>query len=184
MLFHGFLRVFTLFNPNKMKPILLVAFLALFTSGLAQNNPDWQKWNWLIGDWKGEGIGTPGQGGGVFTFYPDLDKKILIRKSHTEFPVEENRPQFFHDDLMVIYPDNLGNISNAIYFDNEGHTLNYLIAYTDSSIVLTSTKILDAPVFRLTYTRLNAESVNIKFEMSKDGISFFTYLEGKSLKTK
>jgi hypothetical protein len=38
------------------------------------------------------------------------------------------------------------------------------------------------PVFRLTYTLLSDGMVNTKFEMSQDGKTFMTYIEGKSKK--
>jgi len=40
----------------------------------------------------------------------------------------------------------------------------------------------NVPVFRLTYTLLENETVNTKFEMSRDGVNFTTYIEGKSKK--
>ena len=51
-------------------------------------------------------------------------------------------------------------------------------------IVLTSEKIPNAPIFRLTYTLLDDNTVNTKFEMSQDGENFMTHIEGKSKKVK
>jgi len=50
----------------------------------------------------------------------------------------------------------------------------------DKEIIFTSDKILKAPGFRLTYKIIDDVMVNTKFEMSKDGKNFFTYIEGKS----
>ena len=85
---------------------------------------------------------------------------------------------------MIIYPDNKGNPVKAIYFDNEGHAISYSITYADQSIVLISDKIPKIPVFRLTYSLLDHEMVNTKFELSQDVEKFSTYIEGKSKKTK
>ncbi len=164
--------------------IITVALFGIFTTCFGQQGTIWEKWNWLIGEWVGEGNGQPGQGGGFFTFKTDLDQNILVRKGHTEIAASENKPKVIHDDLMIIYPGYTGSSSKAIYFDNEGHTINYLISYSESSIIFTSEKITDAPVFRLSYTLLDKETVNTKFEMSRDGITFTTYIEGKSKKTK
>jgi len=71
-----------------------------------------------------------------------------------------------------------------IYFDNEGHTINYAIAFADKSIVLTGDEILSVPVFRLTYTLPENGAINTKFEMPQDGENFMTYIEGISTKTK
>jgi hypothetical protein len=83
---------------------------------------------------------------------------------------------------MVIYPGLSGVSANAIYFDNEGHTINYSIECFENSIVFTSNKLPGVPVFRLSYTLLDNKMVNTKFEMSRDGDTFITYVEGKSRK--
>ena len=172
----------SLTHSLKTKLLLAIALTGLVTAGFAQPNINWEKWNWLIGTWTGEGSGTPGQGGGTFTFKPDLDKAILVRNSHSEYPAAENKPAIIHDDLMIIYPDFSGSPSKAIYFDNEGHTIHYSVSYPEHSIVLTSEKIPNVPVFRLTYTLLSDGAVNTKFEMSRDGLTFSTYIEGQSRK--
>ena len=168
----------------KKKIFFTAIFLGLFVSCFAQQNSTWNKWNWLIGNWAGEGSGKPGQGSGTFSFKTDLDQKILMRKSHSEYPANVDKPTVIHEDLMIIYPDYSGSPSRAIYFDNEGHTINYSITYSDNSIALTSDKIPNMPLFRLTYIRLNDESVDTKFEISQDGVKFNTYIEGKSTKIK
>lgn len=144
----------------------------------------WDKWSRLIGEWKGEGSGQPGQGGGTFSFAFNLDKKVIERKSHSKYPATKDKSLIIHDDLMIIYLDYIGNPSKAVYFDNEGHVINYSITYAENTIVLTSDKISHVPVFRLTYTLLDNETVDTKFEMSNDGENFMTYIEGKSKKIK
>ena len=167
-----------------MRILLTIIFCGILSTGFSQQKPNWDQWSWLIGEWVGEGSGQPGTGGGTFTFKADLDQHVLIRKSHSEYPATANKPQVIHDDLMVVYPDFLGTPAKAIYFDNEGHTINYSITYSDKSIILTSDKIPNVPIFRLTYSLLDNETVNTKFEMSQDGVKFFTYIEGKSKKSK
>lgn len=167
----------------KKKLLLTATLFVLTIICFGQQNPARDNWNWLIGNWTGEGSGQPGQGGGTFTFSFDLDQKILIRKSHSQYPATANRPGIIHDDLMVIYLDTNDNMSKAIYFDNEGHVINYSITYADKTIVFVSEKSPKAPVFRLTYTLLQNDQVNTKFEMSQDGVNFMTYIEGKSKRT-
>jgi len=79
----------------------------------------------------------------------------LVRKSHSEYPAQGNRPATIHNDFMIVSLDYSGNPSKAIYFDNEGHTMNYSITYTANTIVLLSEKIQNVPIFRLTYTLLD-----------------------------
>jgi len=171
---------------NKTTIILTIMVLSFAQTVYAQqaSTNHWDKWKNLIGEWVGEGSGQPGQGGGTFSFQTDLDGKILVRKSHSEYPAAQNKPAVIHDDLMIIYLDFSGTPSKAIYFDNEGHIINYSIAYSDRSIVLTSDEIQNLPVFRLTYALTDNKTVNVKFEISSQGNQedFKTYVEGKSKK--
>ena len=164
----------------KMKlRALLISFFCMTSFSLAQQDTTWQKWNWLVGNWAGEGSGTPGNGGGWFSLQPDLGGKVLVRKNHSEYPATINRPKVVHDDLMIIYLDHAGQPANAIYFDNEGHTINYAITYLEKSIIFTSVKVQNMPVFRLSYTSLDTETIDVKFETSRDGKTFQTYTEGR-----
>lgn len=158
-----------------------IVFILSFTAFAQSTNCE--HWNWLIGEWKGEGSGQPGQGGGTFSFTFDLDQKIIVRKSHSEYPATTDRAQTIHDDLMIIYLDDAANPTKAIYFDNEGHVINYEISESEKGIVFTSGKTAHAPVFRLSYELLGEGLINTKFELSRDGENFMTYIEGKSQKT-
>ena len=86
----------------------------------------------------------------------------------------------FEKHFNVVYADFIGNPSKAIYFDNEGHTINYQISYSEKAIIFQSEKMPNIPIFRLTYSLLDNNMVNTKFEMSQDGENFMTYIEGKS----
>lgn len=167
---------------NMILMTILIQFILLFgiTSPGNAQNISLDKWKWLIGEWVGEGSGQPGQGAGTFTFSFDLNQKVIIRKSHSEYSASGNTPKVIHDDLMIVYPDINGLQDRAIYFDNEGHTILYTAVFQDKSIVLTSEKAPGSPIFRLTYTLLENDIVNTRFEMSPDGINFKAYVEGKS----
>ena len=119
-----------------------------------------------------------------FPFQLDLDGKILVRKNHAEYPAANDRPAIVHDDLLIVYLDMEGFPSKAIYFDNEGHIINYNITYTDSLIVMTSDKIQNSPRFRLTYKMLIDKRVNAIFEIAppKDQENFQLYLKGNARK--
>ena len=166
----------------KTKLYLAILLWGITWACQAQQTHPLEKWKGLMGEWKGEGSGKPGQGGGTFSFEYKLDNRIIERKSHSEYPAAKDKPLIIHDDLMIIYPDSLGIPSKAVYFDNEGHVLNYSITYPAADIVFTTEKNGNAPVFRLSYTRLDSNTVNTKFEMSRNGVDFMTYVEGKSKK--
>lgn len=163
---------------------LAIVLLGITSMSFGQQDTTWQKWNWLVGDWVGEGSGAPGQGGGWFSLQPDLNGKILVRRNHSEYPAKKDKPAISHDDLMIVYLDHAGQPDKAIYFDNESHTINYAITCLEKSIVFTSNKVPSMPVFRLTYAPLDKDTLSVKFEMSQDGESFRTYTEGKCTRKK
>lgn len=169
-----------------MKKYLITFYiLSIFSvASFAQQPSSWDNWQWLLGEWNGEGTGKPGEGNGTFSFTFDLDKKILVRKSLTKFPATDLKPASIHEDLMIIYLDFSGNPSKAIYFDNESHTIQYSIQYSDKTITFLSEKIPNVPVFKLSYSWLSDNTINTKFELSQDGQNFMTYIEGKSSKIK
>jgi hypothetical protein len=163
---------------------LALAAVCVASASFGQQDAKWEKWNWLVGEWVGEGSGQPGQGGGTFSLASDLDGKILVRRNHSEYPATKDKPKIVHDDLMIVYRGEPGSPGKAIYFDNEGHTIEYAVAFADDTIVLTSGKVGNMPVFRLTYAPLDKDSVNVKFEMSQDGTNFKVYTEGKCKRKK
>lgn len=165
----------------RLNSIALILIFSITTIIYGQENSNWKKLNILIGNWKGEGSGKPGEGEGYFSFNYDLNNKIIIRKSHSEYPATKDKPLIVHDDLMIVYLNYSGNPEKAIYFDNEGHVINYSITFpNDNDIVFTSDKIPNGPIFRLTYSKLENDLLNVKFEMSQDGENYITYVEGKS----
>jgi hypothetical protein len=164
----------------KKKLLLLSMLAGLFFVCLGQKPPAWDKWQWLVGEWLGEGSGVPGQGSGSFSFQFDLDKNVLVRKSHSEYPAAEGKPPVVHDDLLIVYADAAGVPARAIYFDNEGHVIEYALACADRVVVFTSEKTPGMPVFRLTYTRLDDDTVNTEFAVSQGDEKFTTYVAGKS----
>ncbi len=164
----------------KLKSLLIVLFILFTLNGSGQQNPGWEPWNFLIGTWKGTGKGEPGKGGGTFSFTYDLDQNILVRKSHSEYPATAQKPKTVHDDLIIIYPDSTGVPAKAIYFDNEKHVIHYSVTCRDESIIFTSQKNGNTPVFRLTYTPIKPGKINTLIEWSQNGTTFMTYVEGKS----
>lgn len=168
---------------------LLPALFGLCISGTLQaqqplpDNSPLKKFAFLIGDWVGEGNGQPGQGTGYFSIKPDLDGKVLVRKNHTEYPATPQKAAFVHDDLMIIYADRPGDVSQAIYMDNEDHTIHYTVSFSadQKTIVFTSPVAAGMPRFRLSYTQIDAASLTLKFEIAPPGQpdGFNTYLEGK-----
>jgi len=167
-----------------MKKNILVSLfvLALIPHLAAQQGaplPDWKAFQFLMGDWVGEGSGSPGKGGGGFTFALELQGRVLARHNHTEFPPDQGRPANIHDDLLVIYQEKDG--IKAVYWDNEGHVIHYTVSFApDKSLVFVSGKMPGAPRQRFSYRDLGNGGLGVRFEIAPPDKSdeFKVYLDG------
>jgi hypothetical protein len=172
------------------KVIRRLALLSMVSLALAQQTPNrsapaaWAPLEFLLGEWIGEGGGAPGQGTGGFSFQPDLEQKILVRKNRAEYPTTKDRPAFRHDDLTIVYQQPGAERLRAIYFDNEGHVIDYAVEVSGdrSTVQFVSEPSTSNPRYRLTYRRTGDETVAIKFEISPPGKadSFSTYIEASA----
>jgi hypothetical protein len=171
--------------------ILTIVLLTCFTTGglSAQQLPkpvDWHAFQFLLGEWIGEGGGDPGQGAGGFTFSPDLQNTILVRKSYADYPAANGHPAFSHNDLMVLYQE--GGETRAIYFDNEQHVIQYSVSITkdSNSVIFVSDISNSAPRYRLTNTKSGPGAMKITFEIAPPGKpeAFSRYIEAKARRKK
>jgi hypothetical protein len=125
----------------------------------------------LLGDWVGEGGGNnlSAETGG-FTYSMDLQNTVMIKNNYADFAASKTRPAFRHEDLTVIYQVP-GDTIRAIYFDNEGHVINYTveIAAEIKSVVFVSPEMGQAPRFKLIQTLTDENTMDMKFEMTPPG---------------
>jgi len=145
--------------------------------------PDWKAFQFLMGNWIGEGSGSPGQGSGGFTFALELQGRVLVRHNRTEFPASQGRPANIHDDLLVVYQDKEG--FKAVYWDNEGHVIHYTMSVAaDGSLVFVSGKMPGAPRQRLSYRSMSGGGLGIRFEIAPPDKpdEFKVYLDGTARK--
>jgi hypothetical protein len=147
-----------------MRKSTLVAF---FTAGvlLCAETPDTRfgQLEFMVGKWKGEGTGEPGAGQGAFSFLPELNGQILVRRSFNQLA---SGPR--HEDLMIVYLD--GKTPRAIYFDTEGHTIPYNVSFPAKNTAVFESA--GPPSYRLTYT-LEGRNLNGKFEVA--GKTYLTW---------
>jgi len=138
----------------------------------------------LVGTWTGEGEGQPGRGSGSASFGFDLGGRVLLRRSHSEYPALGDRPAAEHDDLMVIYPAPGTGKLEAVYLDNEGHTIRYGVEVKESGnrVVLESEPRPSSPTFRLVYVRVAEGVVDVTFAIAPPGKpdSFEPYVSGRT----
>jgi hypothetical protein len=137
----------------------------------------------LVGEWRGEGDGRPGQSTGMATFRFELEGKVLVRRSHADYPAAKGRPASRHEDLLTLFTE--GGPLKALYLDNEDHVIRYLVSAVPEGVAFTSEP-GPGPRFRLTYLRKSEALVTVRFEMappSKPDV-FSIYLEAVTHKVK
>ena len=137
---------------------------------------DWGPVQFLVGKWSGEGSGQPGNGSGAFSLLPDLQGKVLLRKSFAEYPPAGGRPATRHEDLMVIYRQPESGALRAMYYDSEGHVIAYLVKPVEGGVAFVSDNPLAEMRYRLTYVASGKDRVRITFEIAPPGKDFAQYL--------
>jgi hypothetical protein len=162
-----------------MRKVLGVVILTALPV-LAQDAGDtaWKKVEFLLGKWTGvanEKDTQLGAGQGAFSFDPELNRKIIVRRNHAEY-----NSGVRHDDLMVIYFDTPNDTARAIYFDTEGHVIRYNLTFpAANSVTFESDGTQPGPKYRLSYWLVGG-SLNGKFEVAPPGAEYKTYMSWAS----
>jgi hypothetical protein len=141
-------------------------------------------WDTLVGEWAGGGSGDPGAGSGRSTFQFELDRNVLVRRSHSDYPAQGDRPDTRHRDLVVISPGATPRDGTATYWDNEGHVIRYVVAWSPDGRLLTflSAPGEPGPRFRLTYTLTAPGEMAVSFAIAPPGSDSFKEYVGGVLK--
>ena len=151
--------------------ILTIALLAALATGAHGAAPDpWARMRFLMGEWMGAAGGRPGTGSGTSTFALELDGKILVRYGHTDFPATATAA-IAHRDLLVVYPGTCDSLFHAIYFDNEGHVIQYrvLAPAPGGRAIFDSEGPASGPRFRLTYDSTADGGLEVGFATAPPG---------------
>ena len=154
-----------------------LAVCALLVSPALLTAGDWGQLEFLIGQWAGQGAGQPGAGAGKFSFEPDLQGRILVRKSFADYPPTEGKPAYRHDDLLVVYRETPKGAWRAIYFDNEGHVIRYSVQAEKKRAVFTSDGRPNEERYRMTYTSTRPDQLSFRFEVGGPGKDLMPYIE-------
>ena len=136
-------------------------------------------WHALLGEWKGEN--ASGGDSGACGFHLDLADHVIVRTNHAVLAAEGVRPAGIHDDLMIVYPGATADKGRAMYFDNEGHVIEYNADRSaDGNMLTFQSKPAAGPQFRLVYKRLDPKAFSVSFEMASPGQGAFKpYTSGK-----
>jgi hypothetical protein len=142
----------------------------------------WEPFQFLIGSWTSPASGQPGEPvSGATTFSFDLDQQVIIRRSRAEFapgPGEQAGP--VHKDLLVIYRQPAEAGFRAIYFDNEGHVINYSVSFPagQPAVVFESEANQAGPRARLVYEAVEPDTLSIEFFVAAPGGEFVSHVKG------
>lgn len=173
-------RVWCMFTGMPRLAILLLCLVSLVAQPV-KNGARFTPFGFLAGEWVGESGGGPGQGSGEFSFLPDQDGKILIRKNFATYPATKGKPAFSHTDLMIIYQESGESKLRAIYFDDEDHIIHYIVepSADRNSVQLVTENSASQPGYRLTYRKSGDDRVTIQFEIAPagKGDAFSTYIQ-------
>jgi hypothetical protein len=166
------------------RPVGLILTLALLLAlpALARAAaPDpWARLGFLLGEWVGTGAGDPGSGSGGSTFALELDGNILVRHSHADYPAAAGRATVAHRDLLIVYPGASDSLFRAVYFDNEGHVIQYhvLAPAAGGRATFDSGDTEPGPRFRLAYRALAGDSLGVEFFVAPPGGELKRYVGG------
>ena len=157
--------------------MVAVACFIQWTASARADDP-WADFRYLVGEWVGDGS----QGSGNFSHQFELDEHILVRRNHADLPASQGRPAVKHDDLVIFYRPEPGKPMKAVFFDNEGHFIDYDVSVSSDKkvIMMTGAPSQNKPRFRFSYTKQGDGKVVTKFEIAPPGQpeKFRTYLEG------
>jgi hypothetical protein len=158
----------------------LFVLLAMVASLSGQSGDNWSKLDFLVGDWTGVAgeKDTPlGAGEGEFSFQPELNRKIVVRRNNAHYNSGAQ-----HDDLMVIYADAPNQGLRAIDFDTEGHVIRYNLSFPSANrVVFESESGQVGPRYRLTYW-MDGGSLKGRFEVAESAKEYKAYLNWTSKK--
>jgi hypothetical protein len=123
----------------------------------------------LLGEWEAQGSGVPGEASGGFSFMPELQRRVIVRTNHADYPATDGKPSSRHDDLMVLYATDDGAI-RADYYDSEGHVIRYSGSVPGADqLTLVSDPANATPRFRLSYKLRTDGALDGSFEIAPPG---------------
>ena len=176
-------------------PVCLIAVLiasapALAAPGRSAQEPApaadiWAPFRFFVGNWLGQGEGTPGVGKGVQTFEFILRGTFLHVRNKAVFdPQDENPKGETHEDWGIFSYDKARKVFVLRQFHVEGFVNQYVLETAPSegrTFVFVSEAIENIPAgfkARLTYRVLDPDRFEQTFDLAPPGREFTCYSKG------
>jgi hypothetical protein len=136
-----------------VRPLPLFLAVPLCAQSAPTGTNPWSALSFLEGTWNAKAIGNGGAAAtGSYTFRLELRDHILARHGDLSQCKGPSTFDCDHGDLLYIYRDIPTQPLKAIYFDNEGHVIHYVVSTpSPTSAVFLSDNSQSGPQFRLTY---------------------------------
>ena len=169
---------------TRLSAAILAVLLSSFTvqAQATKETDTWMPFQFLIGNWSGVGSGNPAEAvAGATSFSFELDKRIILRKNRAEYlPKTARKAPVVHEDLMVIYPEATNSKFRAVYFDNEGHVINYTVSapVNRSALLFESAESNQGMRFRLVYELTAQGTLATEFYTAPPGGDYKLYVRG------
>jgi hypothetical protein len=137
----------------------------------------WAAWRFLLGEWVGVGGGTPGEAeSGGTRFSLELAEQVLVRRNWARYGDTKDRTAFSHEDLIYVHPH--GDAWLAVYFDSEGHVINYRATAAESHAIFESDADERGVRYRLRYLA-RGSGLELSFEIAPKGGAFAEYVSAR-----
>lgn len=174
-------------DAMRIAAVVIIAFLTFGTVARAQTvqlKPELAGLLFLAGRW-GSGSGivaeTGGSSRGTSIITSDANGGVLLRRDHTDLFDASGKATGAFDQVMMIYAE--GGAIHADYADGD-HVIHYTSATVvpGSSVIFATAISAGAPAYRLSYTKTDADTLAIRFEIEPPGQSAFRPIATGTLK--
>jgi hypothetical protein len=145
----------------------------------------WAPFRFFVGNWQGQGEGTPGMGKGVQTFEFILRGTFLHVRNKAVFDPQDKNPQGeIHEDWGVFSYDKARKTFILRQFHVEGFVNQYVLenAPPDGKMFVFVTEAIEnipaGVKARLTYKVLDVDTFEQTFDLARPGQEFICYSKG------
>ena len=134
----------------------------------------------LFGEWAARGDTELGAAEGVCSFTPEIGNRIVVRRSWVKYS-SGRAAGTRHEDLLIIYAEDMDSRLRAVFFDGEGHVIHYNVTVpSPNEAVFESEPSQPGPKYRLTHT-VTDKTLETRFEVAPPGQSKYqTYVSGSA----